>query len=153
VVDSQGEIIRVERTLYVIENMRYLDLEHEVGHIEQLQHINEESNEDIFTHRFIEKNGRQKESRNADKVLTGWQDIITEYHNRLVEFIRLYDRKASSELLQEHAKGLEEWAQTYWHKGIKQGRSEKQVEWSQKYFPDIDTLRSRYFEIIKTIKQ
>lgn len=41
VVDLNGNLIRVEKTLYVIENMRYLDLEHELGHIKQLERFDE----------------------------------------------------------------------------------------------------------------
>jgi hypothetical protein len=151
VVDSDGNVIRVEKTLYVQENMRYLDLEHELGHIKQLERF---GNNIPPTERVTEQpNGSLKTARNQEGILTAWQNTITEYHNRLDEFIRLHERGASPELLKEHADGVEEWYQAYWKKGIKQGRSNSQTQWAEQYFPDIAALRSRYLDIVKTIKQ
>jgi hypothetical protein len=149
VVDSDGNVIRVEKTLYVQENMRYLDLEHELGHIKQQERFGG----NMLTRRVIEKNGREKESKIKDGILTVWQDTITEYHNRLDEFIRLYERGASPELLKEHAKGVEEWYTAYCRKGLKNGNSQSQKQWADKYFPDINALRSRYLAIVRTIEQ
>jgi F0F1-type ATP synthase membrane subunit b/b' len=151
VVDSDGNVIRVEKTLYVQQNMRYLHLEHELGHIKQLERF---GNNIPPTERVTEQpNGTLRTARNQEGILTVWQNTITEYHNRLDEFIRLHERGASPELLKEHADGVEEWYKEYWKKGIKQGRSNSQTEWAEKYFPEIAELRSRYLDIVKTIKQ
>lgn len=150
VVDLNGNVIRVEKILYVQENMRYLDLEHEFGHIKQLQRF---GNSMPPTHRMVERSdGSLKNAPNQQGVLTTWQNTITEYHNRLDEFLRLYDRGASIELLKEHAQGVEQWLQAYRKKGLRDGYSQTQKQWSQKYFPDIVELQSRYFDVIKTIE-
>ena len=147
---ADREVIRVEKILCLLRNMRYLDLEHEVGHIKQLQ---ERFGGKMATDRVIEKKGGEKKSNQTDGVLTMWQNAITEYHNRLVEFIRLYERGVSPELLKQHANGLEEWGGIYVSKGLNNRRSEKQVKWAENYFPDIDTLSNRCSEILKTIEQ
>jgi len=149
VVDSDGNVIRVEKTLYVMPKMRYLDLEHELGHIKQLERFGENIPPTV---RVMERpDGSFKNAPNQSGVLTTWQNTITEYHNRLVEFIRLYERSASPEVLKEHAKGVEEWLQAYRKKGLKEGRSQTQKAWAEKYFPDTTQLQSRYFEITQTI--
>ncbi|HBE16715.1 MAG TPA: hypothetical protein DEG17_21680 [Cyanobacteria bacterium UBA11149] len=150
VVDADGHVIRVEKTLYVQENMRYLDLEHELGHIKQLARF---GNSIPPTQRVIDQeNGSFKTYPNQQGVLTTWQNTITEYHNRLDEFLRLHERGASPELLKEHADGVEDWYQAYWKKGIKQGYSKSQKQWAERYFPDLAELRYRYLEIAQTRK-
>lgn len=54
-------------------------------------------------------------------------------------------------MLKEHAQGVEEWLQAYRKKGLRDGYSQTQKQWSQKYFPDIAELQSRYFDAVKTI--
>ena len=150
VVDLNGNVLRVEKVLYVQENMRYLDLEHEFGHIKQLQRFGDTIPP---THRMVERSdGSLKNAPNQQGVLTTWQNTITEYHNRLDEFIRLYEKGASLELLKEHAQGVELWLQVYRKKGLKDGYSQTQKQWSQKYFPDIPELQSQYFDIVKTLE-
>ena len=130
--------------------MRYLDLEHEVGHIKQMERFGKNI---PSTQRVTEQpNGNLKAASNQDGVLTTWQNTITEYHNRLDEFIRLHERGASPELLKEHATGVEEWYQAYWKKGLKQGHSKSQKQWAEKYFSDLIELQSRYLELVKTTK-
>jgi hypothetical protein len=152
VVDSNKadrKVIRVEKTLYVLRNMRYIDLEHEVGHIKQLQ---ERFGGNMPTERVIERNGREKKSNQRDGVLTKWQDHIIEYHNRLVEFIRLYERGASREILIEHAQGVSIWSRFYKEQGLDKGGSDSQL-WVDKYFPDLRELVDQYRKLIETIKQ
>lgn len=131
------------------ENMRYLDLEHELGHIKQLERFGENIPPTV---RVMERPDRSlKNAPNQQGVLTNWQNTITEYHNRLDEFVRLYERGASPELLKEHAQGVEYWLQAYRKKGLKEGRSPSQKAWADKYFPDIAQMQVRYFELVKTI--
>lgn len=80
----------------------------------------------------------------AAEIMTNWQNAIIEYHNRLLEFLRLYDRDASPELLREHAQGVNKWRVQYREKGLKGGRSPTRHAWLQKHFPDIPDLESRY---------
>jgi hypothetical protein len=130
--------------------MRYLDLEHELGHIKQLERFGENIPP---TYRVIERlDGSLRKASNQQGILTTWQNTIIEYHNRLDEFLRLYERCASPELLKEHAQGVEEWFQVYRKKGLKSGRSSSQKAWAEKYFPDIIELQFRYNEALKAIK-
>jgi len=146
---TDREVIRVEKRLYLLRNMRYLDLEHEVGHIKQLQ---ERFGGKMATDRVIEKNGREKKATQTDGVLTKWQNTITEYHNRLVEFIRLYERGASRELLIEHARGVKTWSQEYRKKGLNNGYGSNRL-WAEKYFPDLIELSDQCYKLMETIEQ
>ncbi len=143
VLNLAGEVIRVEKKVYVREGMRYLDLEHEVGHVRQLTERFGEN--PLPTDRVIEyPDGRVRNISRRGGVLTEWQNTITEYHNRLVEFLRLHERGANPELLREHAEGLREWRELYWDRGLKGGRSQSRRDWVQEHFPDLPALESRY---------
>jgi hypothetical protein len=77
--------------------MRYLDLEHELGPIKQLERFGDNIPP---TERVREQpDGSLKTAPNQQGILTKWQNTITEYHNHLDEFIRLHERGASPELL------------------------------------------------------
>lgn len=150
VLDSNGDRIRVDKILYVQENMRYLDLEHEFGHIKQLERFGDKM---LLTHRVIERfDGILKNAPSKQGLLTVWQNAIIEYHNRLEEFICLYERGVSYELLKEHQLGVELWRQAYLKKGLKNGRSPTQRAWVLRYFPDISQLQSRYFKIVEILE-
>ncbi|MEC4818002.1 MAG: hypothetical protein SAK29_32740 [Scytonema sp. PMC 1069.18] len=146
VLNPDLEIIRVEKILYIQEGMRYLDLEHELGHIQQLT---ERFGEKLLpTERVIEyPDGLVKDISDRGGVLTSWQNTITEYHNRLVEFLRLHSRGANPELLAEHARGVRAWRGKYLEKGLKGRRSPTRLAWAQEHFPDISTLESQYRDI------
>ncbi|NJL86905.1 MAG: hypothetical protein HC886_14580 [Leptolyngbyaceae cyanobacterium SM1_1_3] len=143
VLSPEGQVIRVERAVYLREGMRFLDLEHEVGHIRQLtERFGERT---LPTERVIEyPDGRIKQARDQGGVLTNWQNAITEYHNRLIEFLRLHERGANSELLREHARGVREWRSEYRDRGLKGGRSPSRSQWADEHFPDLPQLESRY---------
>ncbi|MBR8835461.1 MAG: hypothetical protein DSM106950_15920 [Stigonema ocellatum SAG 48.90 = DSM 106950] len=147
VLNPETEVIRVEKIVYVQEGMRYLDLEHELGHIRQLtERFGEKP---LATERVIEYvDGRIKDISARGEVLTNWQNTITEYHNRLVEFLRLQERGANLELLREHARGVRHWRAQYREKGLKGGRSPTRQAWVQKHFPDILPLESRYKDTV-----
>lgn len=143
VVDPKGNFIRLEKILYARKGMRYLDLEHELGHIKQLSE--RFGDKPLPTERVIERpDGSLKESKVSDGVLSKWQDTITEYHNRLVEFIRLHERGVSPELLKEHAQGVAEWRASYITKGLKNRRSSTRQKWVNEHFPDIPDLENKY---------
>jgi hypothetical protein len=151
IVDSTGKVIRVEKELNLQAGMRYLDLEHELGHIKQLERFGENIPP---TQRLMEQpDGVLREAPNQQGVLTTWQDPILEYHNRLDEFLRLSERGANRELLEEHMEGVEIWATRYHEKGLKGGRSPSRVEWANEYFPDIPELRNRYDQAVKGLEK
>ena len=144
-INKVREVIRVEKELLVIPDMRYIDLEHELGHIKQLEKFNWK----LFTDRFMEKpNGNLKEFNNADDILHPWRDEVTELHNRLQEFLRLYERDANIELLLEHSRESNEGV-IKWMKLVNEhSTSKNRPQWIDQYFPDLKDLRRRYADAI-----
>ncbi|WP_017660515.1 hypothetical protein [Baaleninema simplex] len=137
-VDRQGVVLEVERVVNLQENMRFLDLEHEFGHVQQLT---ERFGGNMLTDRYIRRpNGTTKRSRMRHGILTNEQDAVTEYHNRLEEFLRLEERRADLEVLREHAEGVRDWRSVYRDRL----RSPTLREWATQYFPDIPSLEQRY---------
>ena len=152
VCNTAGNLIQVEKELGLQKGMRYIDLEHELGHIEQLIRFGEQT---LPTDRLIEyANGRRVESRNKKGVMAPWQNSILEYHNRLNEFLRLYERGLQVSVLKEHAAGVDKWAQIYFHKGLgghnhgRGGRPNSKQRakraWAGKYFGEISQLVIKY---------
>lgn len=143
VVDPAGNRIRLEKELHVNKGMRFLDLEHELGHIRQLtQRFGGEAHP---TERWIEyPDGKRTEVKNppGTDVLTRWQDAVTEYHNRLEEYLRLEERGAGESLLREHAEGVKTHREAYVDKVTK---SPTKNSWVKTHFSDLDDLISRYF--------
>jgi hypothetical protein len=147
IVDRQGNLLRVEKSIYLQDGMRYLDLEHELGHLEQqLERLGQ-----IPTHRMVDLgNGRLKVAPNQAGVLTKGQDIITEYHNRLIEYIRLQQRGVDSTLLREHAAGIKQWRQAYMKALDDRYGSSKVRElkaWRDRYFSDITDFVRQYDQL------
>jgi hypothetical protein len=152
VQDREGNLIRLEKVLALQKGMRYIDLEHELGHIEQLLRFGEPG---MPTDRVTEyPNGRRVESRNQEGVMREWQNSILEYHNRLNEFLRLYERGVDVSVLKEHAKGVETWRQRYSSEGqggLNRGRGGRANSkqrlmraWGRKYFGDMRELITKY---------
>lgn len=157
--DLDQNLIRIEKLLLVASGMRFIDLEHELGHIEQ------------FTTRFgpnippLEKkiqlpNGHRRNVDVLAGIMTIKQQVIVEYHNRLVEFIRLYKRCVDVQVLKQHAYGegarkkggLKHWEREYARKGINYRESITGMAWMEKYFPDIPELEKQYYQAIKVIE-
>lgn len=153
VINKNREIIAVEKKLHVLPRMRYLDLEYEVGHIRQLERFGEN---EIFTDRLIERPNGQRVlvTKQADNVIAQWQNNVMEYHNRLDEFLRLYERGGEPELLFEHVDEANGGI-TYWYKQyIKSvGEKKSRSQWVEEYFPDLKQLRARYNQIINELRQ
>jgi hypothetical protein len=104
VCDKQGSVMRKEKYVAVVAGMRFLDLEHEAGHVEQLE---DRFGGNLPICRFVQlRPDREVEVDTVPNVLKDWQDAVTEYHNRLVEHRRLASRGAGSELLAKHLTGL-----------------------------------------------
>lgn len=137
-------LLRIEKVLHVLENMRYLDLEHELGHIDQFSRF---GNQVPPTDKVVElPNGRRKSANIKDGILTTAQATAVEYHNRLVEFIRLYERGVEMEVLVEHAGGVDYWHKRY-RKKLRGKRNKNMPVWIKKYFDDLDNLEKLYNNI------
>ncbi|MCU7728499.1 hypothetical protein ODJ79_32715 [Actinoplanes sp. KI2] len=148
VVGKDGTVIRTDLELHVRKGMRFLDLEHEIGHVNQLTDPKRFPDGPPPTDIVTEATpGQFRDAPNQTGVLTRWQDPITEYHNRLQEVIALADRGASPELIREHLGGVAEWRERYRDKGLKGGRSGSQRAWAEEHFPDIQQLEDRVREI------
>ncbi len=169
-IDANNQYLGAEKILYAKPNMRYLDLEHEVGHIEQLSKLANakltkpsSSGRDLYTGILytgiieIKNNGTRKQWKpskcnNQIDIMKDWQNIILEYDNRLQEFLRLHERNATSELLREHSQrinlGVDYWKEES-DKIVARKRSRK--EWAQDNFSEVmhgSNLRQKYEAII-----
>lgn len=157
--DLDQNFVRIEKLLLIAPGMRFIDLEHELGHIEQ------------FTTRFgdnippLEKkielpNGDRRDVDVLAGIMTTKLQVIVEYHNRLVEFVRLYERRVDVEVLKQHAYGenvrriggLKHWEREYSRKGINYRESTTGMAWMERYFPEIPELEKQYYEAMKVIE-
>jgi hypothetical protein len=138
VCDKQGTLVREDKYVAVVAGMRFLDLEHEAGHVEQLE---DRFGGNLPICRFVQlRPDREVEVKNAPDVLKDWQDDVTEYHNRLVEYQRLASRGAGPELLAKHLAGLRGASASY-RESIKQRNTHKvRTTWIHTYFPDLPAL-------------
>lgn len=148
VVDPQGNVIRTDLEVHVQEGMRFLDLEHEIGHVNQLTDPARFPDGPLPTHIIVEQPGRSpKEARHQGGQMTNWQDTIIEYHNRLQEVVALSERGASPAILREHLEGVSHHQKLYYEKGLKGGRSGSRREWADEHFWDIGDLASSVAKI------
>jgi 5,10-methylene-tetrahydrofolate dehydrogenase/methenyl tetrahydrofolate cyclohydrolase len=144
VIDQSGNVIAVEHELHARPGMRYLDLEHEMGHVEQALDRSRFPNGPPLTDVVMQNpDGSRVQVHNAPQAMKGWQDPIVEYHNRLQEYIRLAERGVDPAVLGEHARGVDQWRDEYWRKGLKRGYSGSQAAWAEEHFPDIAALEER----------
>jgi hypothetical protein len=164
--DLNQNLLRIRKVLNVATGMRYIDLEHELGHIEQ------------FTTRFgdtvppLEKKIEfsKHPRREANDALPSDVDVlagimsekkkaILEYHNRLIEFIRLYKRGVDVGLLKEHAygpkldkkDGIEHWYRQYLWATNKE-MSKSRAAWIAKHLPDLIELQDQYKKALEVIE-
>ena len=75
---------------------------------------------------------------------------ISEYHNRLVEYKRLYMRGVDVDVLEAHTQGVRTW-RTEYKKIMREvlhgsSRAARRVAWGHKFFPDIAELEMFYQE-------
>jgi hypothetical protein len=157
VVNIKGEFLRSEKFIQIPENARFLDLEHEVGHVKQLQE--NLSGVIQYTEKMLERENRTQKviednQPNSD-VLTDCQNNITEYHNRLIEVVKLSERVDSPptpeqlKVLKEHSQELSTWAKTY--KESLRYTESKESKFARKYFPELSELTVKVFQIIKDL--
>ncbi|WP_228002431.1 WXG100-like domain-containing protein [Nocardia australiensis] len=145
IVDRVGNTLRVEQRVVAVENMRFLDLEHEVGHVRQL--LERFGTNPPCTERWLERpNGVLKKIDNATGLLSKKYDSIVEFHNRLQEYNRLADRGVPREILSEHANGVHHWYNEF-RDAVDSPYSDKLNKWAiwaNEHFPDIPELSSTY---------
>jgi hypothetical protein len=143
VVGPDGTVLRVEREVLVQPGMRYLDLEHELGHVRQV----------LDTTRFPEgpkptdivtENGRPAPSQSG--VLTTKENAVIEYHNRLQELVELDRRGLPRDVLREHLDGIDGvpgknkgWRQRY-RSATGGGEKSSMGQFARDRFPDIAPL-------------
>jgi hypothetical protein len=146
-VDQNGMVLRVEQRVVVQPGMRFLDLEHEAGHVRQFR--NRFGASPPFTDRLMERPGHPSRRLNEKSgVLSEPQNVVAEFHNRLQEYIRLAERGASPEILAEHQREIVGWHERYqaavfgWR-----GRDTPTSGWARHHFPDIRSLMGRYREL------
>ncbi|WP_046245310.1 type VI secretion system tube protein TssD [Hymenobacter terrenus] len=138
VCDKQGNVLREEKHVAVVAGMRFLDLEHEAGHVTQLE---DHLGGTVPTVKFVQlRPDREVEVKNATDVLQGWQNAVTEYHNRLVEYLRLKGRHASPELLRHHQQGIADWKAVYNKYLFIPKPNPQRIAWAKLYFPDLADL-------------
>ena len=141
---NTGEV-KIEKRLHITENMRFTDLEHEYGHLKQIERLGENApptnKEEIVTR----KDGKtsQIKAKNQQGVLTAKQNAVLEYHNYLSEFLRLSERGAAREILEEHATYVENWRRTSLSKGLAIKNSSL-TKWTNKYLSDLPDLIKQY---------
>lgn len=139
VLDKTGAVLGIEKYVNIFQGMRFLDLEHEFGHVLQ----NELRLKGVIT---STKRVRRFEDNRPDKLLPAgpttmknWQYPIIEYHNRLDEFIRLAGRTDDLSILGPHADGVIEWKNKM-NKILRGGKPSKVNKFKDDYFADIINL-------------
>ncbi len=78
-----------------------LDLEHELGHVEQLESLRDAP----ATDRVLES-GKEYSGVPKPGYVTTARDTILGFHNRLREYFRLKERGVPFDVLKEHAAGV-----------------------------------------------
>lgn len=153
VVDAQGNVLRVERELHARPGMRFLDLEHELGHARQVTDPRRYP-PDRYPHgslpdeyvRETPEGQRTKPKLHGPKIKS-YQIAVHEYHVRLEEYLRLAERGVDPAILQEHARGVDEWRERYRDEIGRGRRSENRPGWVTDHFPDLTDLQRRVAEV------
>lgn len=135
--DEKTGAIEIRRELFVTPGMRFLDLEHEIGHLRQLARFGESTPvTDVAVRRADGTEGKAKGNLLAGIFKSDQNDII-EYHNRLDEVIRLAERGVPVPVLKEHSDYLNQWRMAAENSGL--GRR----SWARTHFPEIPELERK----------
>lgn len=146
VVNPAGEVLEWRRELHVIKGMRYSDLEHELGHIHQLERFSEANRP--ATETLVKNADGTVEVAEGDLrrgTLDRKLDNISEYHNRLEEWIRFAERGAPADFLRQEADSVYQWRKAAERAGLGHGGTNHL--WAQQYFPEIPALERRVREL------
>jgi hypothetical protein len=153
-VDGAGNAVGgVHQRVVVQPGMRFLDLEHEAGHVRQFR--DRFGGDPPLTDRLVERPGRPPRPANDQSgVLSNRQNDIAEFHNRLQEYNRLAQRRVSPEILTEHAREMSHWYEQYRKAVIGwKGAETRQTPWAREHFSDIASLMNQYKELGGTLSR
>ncbi len=141
VMTPGGDHVRYEKALVARRGMRYLDLEHELGHVDQIESFKKP----MVTDRVTE-GGKKYRGPDRPGMMNKTIDAITEYHNRLVEYLRLRDRGVDPEILEEHLDGLRAARKNYLNRATSGGRSRFGKDFVAEHLPDLPDLERRFYQ-------
>lgn len=134
--------------LHVVARMLFIDLQHELDHIEQICNRFLAKRLILLTSAWQQTaSGEWMADEQDSNLLKGWQNAIMEYHVRLLELQRLVKNGADRQTIDYHAKQVVRWSQIYWQKGRGLGFSNRKAMWQQQFFPDLDELRQEVNQI------
>lgn len=136
VFTRQLELVRVDKILEWHPEMRFLDLEHEIDHIIQLEQNLQ--GKYATTTEVIRRQGVEV-PRDMPKLgyLTYVERNFLEYEVRIKEVLRLKANGAPKELIKEHLEGLKDTFDNFDKSKPDYYRDRlKYTEWQKKYFPD-----------------
>ena len=154
VVGPDGQVIRVDQDINLRPGMRFLDLEHEMGHVHQVTDTARFPDGVPANREFTEHpDGRQRVNRDAPGLLRGWRIEVAEYHVRLQEFIRLAERGVDGDVLRAHWEGVRDHAAEFDRTVGRRPEMNERPRWANQHFPDIPELRARANELADTMRQ
>ena len=137
----KGTLSGVERTVNVVPGMRYLDLEHEVGHVHQLTDPTRfPDGPPAFKHVHYDPSGRMHTINDLPR-LTKPQNVIAEYHVRVEEYLRLRERGVPEDVLSRHREGVLEYRREYQDVVRHKHRDQR---WRDEHFSDIPLLDAKF---------
>lgn len=141
----RGPVIGIDRAVNVIPQMRWLDLEHEIGHVEQMIDPSRFPDGPPATdHGYVDQHGNVRVIKNQFPELTVRQNDIIEYHVRLEEWIRLHERGVPAEVLDQHRGGLLEQREKY----LKRVKHDLGLRsWRDEHFSDVSDLEAKAREL------
>lgn len=143
VVDENGAVIEYRRYMNVIEGMRFLDFEHEMGHVRQLLRFGDAMPTDTFV-RDASGAERLADGRLRSGTMTAGQNAVFEYQNRVAEWIRIAERGGSAGLLKEHGDELDRWRMKAEAAGLGRSAGRGSFDrWAQTAVPDLPQLEAR----------
>lgn len=138
VFTRQLELVRIDKIIEWHPEMRFLDLEHEIDHIIQLERNLQ--GKYATTTEIIKRPGVEvPQAMPKLGYLTIVEKNFLEYEVRVKEVLRLKANGAPKELIKEHLEGLKEAYNTFINSKPKYiGDRLKFEEWQKKHFPDFN---------------
>jgi hypothetical protein len=140
-VTPEGEPIDTQKYVLGHRGMRWIDLEHELGHVDQIEAMAAKGKL-LATDRQLE-NGRGYQGQNGKNFIDAKLNSVLEYHNRLIEYFRLKERGVDPMILRAHADGLDRWRKVYENKA---SRSPSMQAFIQENIPDLPELNMRWLK-------